>query len=141
MTLTELNDLVESLAMQRSVKDHLAEELESKRTAFEDTLTHEVTALTALKVDIERTQLQILEALKESGNKSWKTEHATISRKSSTTYKVADKEAVFTYLRANDLLDEYTTLELIPASKTLFESTEVPGVEKNEKEYISVLVK
>jgi hypothetical protein len=141
MQLTELNELVNNLAKLRRDRDSLKVVVEEKRREFEATLATELNLLASLGEVIATTQTEILTALQEAGNKSWRTDAATITRKSKVSYKVVSKEQVLKFLTDKGLADEYTTIELAPHSSALFEQVEVPGVEKTETEYISVLVK
>lgn len=141
MQLTELNELVDELSETRKSKDIFKQAVAEKKAEFEESIKEHLEKVKKLEQEVEEIQHQILEALKESGSKSWKTEKATVSRKSTFSYSVRSKQEVLHYLEEKGLTDEYTSVELAPHIKALYEQAEVPGVEKVEKEFISVIVK
>jgi phosphate uptake regulator len=141
MNIQELNRQVDLLAVQRKLRDNLKGQYELHKKEFEKTVAELTAEIDKLGTEIDETQGGILQVMSESGTKSWKTDSATISKKEKVSYKVQDKDQVIKWLKENNLDSEYTSVELKPEIKGVYEQKEVPGVSKESTEYISVLVK
>ncbi|MCR4307750.1 MAG: hypothetical protein NUV80_04245 [Candidatus Berkelbacteria bacterium] len=139
LTIPELNKKVNNLVSLRKKRAELKENLSAKQEELSQQLQPFTGALVELGSEIEQEQEEILQELREAGAKGWKTDQATISRKTTVTYKVVDENKVFAQLKKDKLLTQYAKLTLVPEVKGLFEKKDFDGVEKNEKEFISVL--
>lgn len=143
--ITTLNNKVEALANLRKDRDRQFALVQGLREKLELSIQAEVKALEKLNEGVKKYQEEILEAMKGAGTKSWKTEHASVARKISTTYKVADEKKFVDDLTKRNLkkLTKVTyTPEAVGFIKEAMdkEGYLFDGVEKTDKEYISVLL-
>lgn len=141
MDIKELNLKVDHLAELRKHKNLLNDLQNKLRMEFEATLKPQIDEVMLISNEISLLQNEILSVLKESNTKNWKTDKATVSRKSTVSYNIVDRDKVIAKLKEMKLDGEYTRVEIIPQVKLLFEKQDFDGVEKTEKEFISVIVR
>lgn len=141
MQIGELNDKVEHLVSLRKQRDVILEAIDQKKQAFEKTIEQETKLLQGLRDEITTTQDQLVSVLAKQNLKQWKIDGvATVSRKTATSFKVVDIQKTIAKLKRMKLYDEYVRVTIAPQAKTLFEKTQTfPGVEREDKDYISVL--
>ena len=141
MEIKDLNAKVDQLAELRKQKNVVKELVDKMRMDFEQTIQGKLDEVNILSTTITETQNELLAVLKEAGNKSWRTDKATITVKTINTYTIEDKAKVMKRLDEMKLTNEYTRVEFIPQIKVLFEKEAFDGVKVDKKDYISVLVK
>lgn len=141
MDIKILNEKVNELAEIRKQGALAKEFIDLQRAQFEKTIADRVEALQELRNQVNTLQDEILTVLRESNTKNWKTERATVSRKTSISYVISDKQKLLDNLKELHLDKEYTSVEFKPTIKGLFEQKDLAGVDKSEKEFISVILK
>lgn len=141
MDIKELNLKVDHLAQVRKSKSSLIDLVTKLRNDFEVGIQPQLNEINLLATEIQEIQNELITVLKEAGNKSWRTNKATVSVKTATSFNIVDREKLLAKLNEMKLTKEYTRIEFIPQIKMLFEKQVFDGVEKVEKEFISVIVK
>jgi hypothetical protein len=141
MEIALLNEKVDQLATMRKSKDALKERLDMITAEFNNSVKSLVDEIKQSEADITTAQEEILQTLRDSDTKTWKTDKATITRKSTVSYKVVDESKVIEQLKKLNLANEYVKETIIPQTKALFEKQAFEGVEKQEKEFVSVIIK
>lgn len=142
MQIAELNTEVEKLRDFRDQKDIQEELVAGLRAEFEESIADKVDVLKKMKDKVAEVQDRILVAMREDDLKSWKHSNLTISRKySPTRYEITDEDKVKDQLTEMHLFNEYVETKEVfkPEIKTLFSQKDFEGVEKIEKDFISVL--
>ncbi|OPZ94722.1 MAG: hypothetical protein BWY74_00333 [Firmicutes bacterium ADurb.Bin419] len=141
MEIKQLNEKINNLAVIRKQKDKIKEVIDKKRQKFEKSIDSLLQELKQQEKTIYEEQESLLNVLKENDTKSWKTDIATVTRKKTVSYKVIDESKVIEQLKKMKLDKEYVKQTITSSAKKLFEQKDFNGVDKIEKEYISVIVK
>jgi hypothetical protein len=139
MTIEELNQQIKVLVARRAEKDEIKAFIEGKTATFNEAMETHRAALEDAMSTVVAVQAAVLHSLKELEIDSFKTKTNTVSLKRKASFHVTDEKALIAGLYAKNLNHEYVVETVKPEVKGIFDQLELPGVEKTETEYISIL--
>jgi hypothetical protein len=133
-----LNEKIDRLAALRRLRKEVKAKIDQKRIEFEQQLIDLVTEERGAQIESQRLEGEVLVTLRDTNNPGWKTERATVSRRTSTTYKITDEEQLMEDLKKLGIYKKYTETHVSPRIEEKFGQLELAGVSKFDKEFLTV---